>query len=764
MSPEEHKLTGVRQALAALKRSLLAHLVGRGSALVVAALVLAVFATLGVDYLLHLDRIQRMLIAALALGTLGFVLWRHVLRPLKVPMTSEELALVFEAHDPRLMDRVISALQFVDRPTSRIGGSPDLINEVIRQAEQMVAQLQPTSALEARGTWRRAGLAALAVAVLAGFSAWQAPIMKLWFQRNVLFANVDWPKQTYLTVVGGPNFKAVRGESLQITVTADPDHVVPRDVSFHLEFEDLPTMTETVSPASPGGNTFVKTFENVVAGAKFYVTGNDDRTGACRIVVVDPPELVDVHFWLNFPPYTNRPPSEAAAEHGVLALPPGSKLALTGRSNKELASARLLLDGKPAGSVRVREVKDEKDSAPGRPLGLEATLLLPEIIKNPSLSLVVELTDTEQITNKRGAAFVLRIEPDRAPAVALTRLAVRGDISTRALVPLMIDARDDFGVAAMEIAAEFVSPASTTQPTTGPAGAPASQPTSQPARKFAVKLEQAGQPVLAVRHEVDLEPLRLAVGQVVRMEAVCTDTLPDSFGGPNVTRSAVQTLRVVTDEELLEELVRRQKEVHQEFERWVNLEAEIRDRVRLVHERLAQTNAAIDADIRRHLETASADQRRVAGQCAVVLQQLHAVVDEMVYNRIGLGADKAKLADKVVAPLEDLSGKPMADIAAALERNAKGAQAATVRDFAEQAAQVLDDLHTRMAAILAEMRQIESRQDLANRLKVLLQWTTEIDQQIQEELRTQTGSIFQTLTQPGPATRPAAPSEKGVNK
>ena len=231
--PLEDLITaGGRRKLSALRFILRAHVVGRGLSWVVLALVGGVFLTLAIDRGLNMDRAQRGLIVGLSLVGIGYVLGRFLLRPLRVPMDAEELALVLERHYPQLDDRLISALQFAARDASRTGASEDLIRAVARQANELTEQLDAAEPVEGARALKRLGLAAGGVTVLMIFTIFNFQLMGLWFRRNVLFADVPWPRQTYLTVEGAPELRVVRGERLMVTVQADADHVVPREVRY----------------------------------------------------------------------------------------------------------------------------------------------------------------------------------------------------------------------------------------------------------------------------------------------------------------------------------------------------------------------------------------------------------------------------------------------------------------------------------------------------------------------------------------------------
>ncbi|MCD4699227.1 MAG: DUF4175 domain-containing protein, partial [Phycisphaerae bacterium] len=729
----------IRAKLNALKWTLRAHLLGSALAWIVLALVAAVFLTLGIDYALHMDRAQRGLIAILSLGGVAFVVWRFALRPLRVPMDAEELALVMEKHYSGIGDRLISTLQFAAGGMSTRGASEVLIRKVADQTGELMENLDARGPVESGRTWKLMSLPAGALIILVLYSVCYSQVMGLWFQRNVLFADVPWPQETYLVIEGGREvngrlqFRVVRGRNLNVTVRADDEHVVPGEVTFHMDFPGLGTVAENVTGASIGGNVYIKGFSNVSEPFEFYVTGNDDKTGNCYVTVVDPPELLDVRFTIDYPAYMTRPQTSLDVERGVLSIPPGSRVALSGRANKPLTGARLLLNGKEAAPLRLVGSGDlsEPDDQAG-PMGIEGHFYLPERPDKSSVKLRFELTDTEGITNQHGAAYAIRIEPDRPPSVTMNRTGVRADVTARALIPLVIHGRDDYGVAGFEVCVTPVSPSKTT-----------TVPTTK-------KMPVPGVPVTTearVTYELDVEPMKLEVGSVVRVYTVVSDTLPETFGGPNRSQSLVQAFKIVSEEELMAEMVRLQKEASQEFMGCVVLQGEVRDKVRATADRLNSTG--LDAEVRRGLAAAANAQGRVAAQCAVAAQRFAAVLDEMNCNRVGTPTDKRRLSAGIIQPLLEIAKKPMVNLGASLNRASKGTDAESVGQIATHSAETLDGFHETLEKIHKEMDQGIRRQELENHLKIVIEVGTKILNDIRRKAKKDTGTIFDSTDQPG---------------
>ncbi len=339
----------IRSKLNGLRLALRGRLMGEGLAWLLAALVALVFVTFAFDYLLRPDRVLRGAIMFLALVAVGCVVYRRLVAPLRVPMDAVGLSLLIERHFGQLGDRLISAIQFSESsektaaPVSRV-----MIDRMAEQANQLARPLKFSSVIEPKGLWRISGVAGLAIAVLLAFGIWQGDLMGLWFRRNVLLADAPWPQQTYLRVLGGPDFTVVRGEDITIVIeVSEESSKVPSVVTLHAK---LPSVGRTVDDLKcvPGDRRrFEKVFQTVAEPFEFYVTGGDDRRDKRRphrISIVNPPMLTGVQFELEYPKYMNRKIKSFGEGVSTLTVPLGGWIHIIGRSTKDLESAGLFLD------------------------------------------------------------------------------------------------------------------------------------------------------------------------------------------------------------------------------------------------------------------------------------------------------------------------------------------------------------------------------------------------------------------------------------
>lgn len=168
-------------------------------ALVVLGLALASFA---LDRLIMFPWAMRAVALALMAGAAAVAAGRFVLFPARVPITVEDVAAQVERANPFLKDRLITALQ-LERlvATDDYADSVQLTRAVIREAEELAGGIRFFRILRPQPVLL---LLLVTVAAYAGaFGAatqWSRPV-KVWALRNVMLADLDWPRANEVYLV-----------------------------------------------------------------------------------------------------------------------------------------------------------------------------------------------------------------------------------------------------------------------------------------------------------------------------------------------------------------------------------------------------------------------------------------------------------------------------------------------------------------------------------------------------------------------------------
>ena len=723
MTDREFLESKVGGKLRGLRRNLRRRLAGEGVSWLAMSLVLVVFVTLGLDYLLHFDRPVRGVIMGLLLLGVVWVIWRQLIAPLRVPMDDEQLALLVEDRYSSLGDCLISALQFT-RGDAQVtpGQSQAMVHLVIARAGEMAGGLDFQKVVERPILRKRMALALCAVGLLLGFSFWQAGIMNRWWNRNVIFADTAWPQNVYLDVSGPGmddegNFYVLRGDDLVIVITArSGDTAMPQEppetITLYARYESVGWTTEPdIKVSANGSRTYSKVFRSVSEPFEFYFIGGDDKRGVRhRVSLIDPPGIGWLQFTVEYPAYMNRPSRKFDASRAVLAAPPGSLITIRATADKPVAfqhgATGMFLNGRKVGELEV-------DTAPkpdGAPLDVPARFVGAFRLaksapsgksddKNPMRTLTISLRDTDGFTNPRAAQYKIRTELDTAPRLSLKKRGVGSAVTPEAILPLVIQAKDDSGLSEVRAVLTWGG--------------------AKPGRKsWVVRPGPGGKDQFNTLYELDIKGLNLAVGMTIRATVEADDLMPAELNGPNKGTSGAMSFRIVKRDELLAEMVRRQKALRANFEQTIRKQE---DCVATTEAMITMLNSDVAvADAARRLRDATSMEIGVGGDCAKTSVAMGDILIEMVYNRIIEAKGRAETLNGIVSPLAELAER--VDVLTARMKTAEGA--ADGDDLLKQG----DEIRSEQLSILEVMRKVLERmikvaeaQELAYKLERLIE-------------------------------------------
>jgi hypothetical protein len=730
--------SSVRSKLDRFGRAIRARLLGEGLAWIVIFAIALMFASLALDYLLRLDRPLRVTIVVLSLGVLGYITWKRLIAPLLVPMAAESLALLAESRYPQLGDRLISALQFSDREDlERSGMSREMIHRMADQANQMAEPLDFNDIVEKRTLGKTVGGAGGALVIAALFVLLAPSTMGLWFQRNVLFAQVDWPQDTYLVVTGTDekgNFTVMRGEDLEVVVTVEPNSVAPPFITLHARYETIGMTEERIDrgPDGPDGRPrYVRTFQAVAEPFEFYVTGGDDRRderNPHRVFLIDPPTLQHLQFEVEYPRYMFRENQGVEADTGVIPVPVGSWVNVTGVCSKPLDEAGILLDdnAEPVGTMKVLDYTemDSKGNPVGKPQPrrIKGRFFVGDLNESRTATMRFLLVDTEGHQSTRGQQYILQIERDRKPTVTARKTGVETMITAQARIPVEIKVTDDHGVSLAQFAVQV-----------NDGNAVRVDEPMKPSRKIQREFRTAGTFDLASHPELKVKP-----GDMLHLMVMAEDNFPDT---PNVGRSSPMTLRVVADSELMNHLLGIMKNVAISLDQAVVQQSDATGKTAAVAEFLKGN--PIGPDVRRKLKESGTIEGTVVSEVIKAADQLDTVLIQMKLNRLGSDLQRSNLGTSI-AQLRALE-EPLNKVIAALNGTDSVENAQQLSTQATQISAEQKKILDKMIEILdAGLRKNTSRIEMAYIVKDILGvWQKDIGGGIKTIIKDQTGDIWE---------------------
>ena len=523
-----------------LTRWILVHGVGRWLMVVLAILAVDML----LDRMFKMDFAQRMvMLVVMAVATAVFFGWR-VIKPLLSRPNDDALIYEIESKNPELNQSLISGVQLArEKDFEAMGLSPSLTEATIQRGMTAAESIDFENSLDLSRHFQN-WMLLLCGLVLFGLIGWgviQTEFLRTWYNRNILLLDDQWPQATYLEIVGATDGKLIlpRGNDHRQIVNVTEDST-DKNVVVSLEVDN--PGGRTIHQMKPTGKLqgleHVFMFHNVSSTFRFRASGGDAVTGWVDVELVEPPSIIELKLAALLPNYTGIDSLELSGvgPHSVLA---GSRLQVEIKTNKAVSAAKLKV-GEEVYSLN----KLGDDTRLGLTIPVERELIGGEY--------QFELADTTGLPSSRASKFKLTIKPDDTPKVRASLLGISGLVSSRAILPTSYQAADQYGLVQLFFDSSWKSGVDE----------------AQPGKREFVFLEPGltdGVPTTQVKDyaTLDLLPLKLQPGTSFRFSVAAKDNHP---GVPKIGRSQEFLLRVVSDDELRADLLRREIEQRKAFD------------------------------------------------------------------------------------------------------------------------------------------------------------------------------------------------------
>ena len=565
------------------------------SAMVASVLALALGLGL-IDYAIRFrDRGILVIFAVSVVGVSAWTVYRLLNRFNAARLGDTELALQIEACFPTLKDRLASAVEFLKQSESDAGaGSAAMRRAAIAQAAAQCDEVDFGAVLNYRPAFR-AAVASMAVCLLAaGLVLLNPAAARTALARLAMpLGSEVWPQKTHLQLKTRIE-RVARGQPLEIEVIDARGEPLPANCRVQYRLRAAQGKVSEESEAMlPLGPAMIARRENMTKPLDYRVTGGDDRSMPWMPVeVLDPPAVAALSVSVVPPGYTNWPREthDATSAAPVLA---GSRVELFGEASKLLRSAVLRLENG-------RELPARVD-ADGRHFrfGAPSPELPSGLVLDKSSAYTIALEDRDRL---RGGeeSWQFHVQADAAPTVTFERPKSDLFVTPSARVNLRIDARDDLGLRQVSL----VHSASGATVSGDAALVLYEGPPQAPVHSDAQSESTGGGEQRTIDRVWDLRELKLQPRTQLTVYAAATDYRPQTG------RSEPRTITIITPEELQERMAARQGRILAELARLLQLQRDVRGRVRALELLLHESGGLKQPEIDR-LQSAEFNQREI---------------------------------------------------------------------------------------------------------------------------------------------------------
>ncbi len=670
-----------------------------GAGVVAGALLAILSIQFFIDYTFRLQLDMRCALLGVVVVVVGWIVWRKLIQPQRLQFDERDVARVIEGRFPQLDSLLISAVDF---ESGNVGpaasNSPQLAESVVAQAVEATRDLSFDEIIQPRPA-RRGTFAVFAVAsVMVASFAISPQEMGIWLDRNILLRDVHWPKRTTI-VVDAPDDRIITGaigDDLEIRASIPAGSVVPRNVEIVFETNSGKSGRENMTGV--GQREFRYTFSRAKEEVRFYLTGGDDTTDWFETRLTERPTIEEATLSIEPPPYTGIAMYTLPSGQRACEIYPGSVVSIRALSSKPLASARLM-----NGTKVLNELVPENMTVTA------------SVSPNESQTLHFEMTDLDGLANVRPVRFSIRMLKDNPPQVKLSFAQVGNMVTLAAKIPVEIEMSDDLGIASANMLYRIDNP---------------------DASQHSVALDDFNPQTQQYATQFDwlVESTDAAVGEQVAVFAKAQDL--NTVSGPGVGESTTITFRIVTAEELIAELNRREQEFRRQFERAVDNQERLRRRMLTVLSNMNDPKQ--NEELELQLAPLERRQRQILAQVNVIRQQFAQVLSELEINQLADPEVRERLQDGIVTPLTNLGARELSQAADLMRQLGREPSMELAKQVDPQQERILYE----MQDILDHMLKWEGFQQTVSLLREIMLLQEELNVETRAEIEAGTDDVF----------------------
>ncbi len=590
-----------------------------GCAIAIVGLIAILAGAAIVDLLMPLPGSVRIALLIGIIGVVGYLLYKHLIQPLRVKLTSHDVALNVERKHRDLEDRLVSALQFGETETDDPIKS-HLLQRLVTDAVERTDGIDFKATIDKSKKRKHIGIA---VAVLAG-CALLALIFPAELDISLNRLLSPWEKTepvftTKLTVEPG-NARILRGRSLAINLevtgkAADKARLIYTKGDPTAEAEPQRQEIDMVQIEGEKRRFGYEIF-NINTDMEYYATANEAESERYTVKVFDMPKLTAIEIAYTYPEYTQLKPIIQQGDGNIRAVA-GSQAEVRITTNKAIQSATLTVDAQDSTPMLISD---------GRTL---TTTL--DVLNDGKYT--VKLLCVDGFNNQTPIEYTITAVPDEPPEIAIREPG--RDIKATKLeeVKILAEATDDYGVENMTLMYSIGS----------------GEAQELPVETVEVKAEK----IISGAYVFYLEELDVEPGELISYYAQATDN--NTRTGPGTSTSELYFIEVRPFNERYMQMDAEGQQAQQEGQPFPNLIADQRTIIKNTWKHIHSRPSPITEDYQSAVKQIGVEQDQLKDKTQRVTDELstsmrNANVDpEMLMNLEGAVAKMGEASDELSA-------------------------------------------------------------------------------------------------------------------
>jgi hypothetical protein len=763
MAAEVNKTSGlapeIAKLISALRRRIRWHITWDGILTAIIWLGLTFWIGLALDYfpvLVWANELPygvRFVGLSLMGAVLTLIFYKLLLRRLIVPLRDRSMALLIERQYGDFEDALTTAIEM---PTMSTASSKEMMSTTRQQAADKSRNVEVHTLLQRKRLWKKAVWAILLMAPVAGFYATNAAAFEIWLRRMYLLENQPWPRTARVEMLGlqvervsprtgevsftplrifdsnDQTIKVALGSNVLLRVAADSTAKrIPEYCRLLYALDDGSRGQVNIRKDGPLNEVdhqqqysyIGRPFRGMLGDIRFDVIGYDHRIRDFHIQVVESPVVTETVLDCVFPTYMvdgtsgQWTPRKIDYRSSGVQIPAGTRIKVRMKSNKPLTN------------ITIYETQGEsetqmKPSDDGMSFTFEIDALL------TSKTIEFTLHDRDEITSERPHRVFIGAVEDTPPEVDVIVTGIGTAITPNARLPIEGEVKDDYGVS--ESWFEY-------------------RQGDNEAAKLPFVLTDGTPKNIALDFRdlrITTPPVELVAGEKITIQVKVSDKM-DLSGGPNIGKNDLLSLDIVTADELIAILERREYAQRRTYEHILDELTQTRDTLVRLRESLAgRDRDLLDANDLTDEETAVRRQalsilraqqalrqsEKSRQETAAVAGSFYLIREELVNNRVDAEDRQQRLKDQIADPLMQITTTRFPDLDNELQLlldQLTEQKEATAEEAVAAANLLLADLNT----VLESMLDIETYNEIIEIVRSLIEDQDDVIQETRKQRR-----------------------------
>ncbi len=666
-----------------------------GIGMVMGAACLAAVLSFALDWTIReLPFPVRLVILALCVLVVGYVVVRYLAYPLRRPISDDDIAICIERNFPELKDKLISSVQLARGAGGSIElNSPELVKRLIQETMAQVGGLRFHAVL-VPAVPARAFAAGAALALLALAYALFYPQNVLTWLRRFYDPAARWPKQTSLLVDLKDETLMAKGDTFRCAVRVEGR--IPARVVMAVSYESGAAIKERLDKGETD-REFIAIVPKVQESFTIRFEGGDDRTKDFKVVALTPPHIERVRVVYSYPGYMGLADTnpDMPVEGGNVKAPIGTLVTVLGTSNIALESGRVFLGRREQEQLVPTALSTDPEKG-------ERRLLTAAFEVAADGEYFFQLVGDNRLVCTDPVRYTVRVMMDNGPMLKVLEPNADKLVTPEAVVRIRAQTTDDFGISLISMPFAILAGETKTEKRVD-------FDTSQNDAKYGGK---------AINSEFSFEMAAVGVkpGEVVSYLLEANDNRDKP--APNVTKSRVFSLAVVSREQLQRLTEERQQKIREELRRLIEVQTSERTSTGRYDDLLSKKEE-LEQSERQMLHSSATAQRQIGQRLERLAKEVGEVVSDIETNKLWDVSVQERLS-AMQEKMKAIGGAPCTEAANML------AQAATSDKQAERAESIgaagskQDEIIAALKELYGQMEEWEDYADIARQVRELL--------------------------------------------